>query len=66
MQSRESRLQLARRHVVEAELRIIEQELRIPRLMAKGHDTTVAVFLLQTYKQILDQMLEHLAFEESN
>jgi hypothetical protein len=60
----ETPLQQARRHVVEAEPRVLRQKALLDELRAHGHDTRKAQLLLSSMENILRLMREHLAFEE--
>jgi len=60
----ETFLELARRHVREAEQRVAEQTQRIAELSLDGHETTTAEGLLAVFEQSLSVMREHLAKQE--
>lgn len=51
-------LALAEQHVADGERRVAEQRERIERLAANGHDTAVAVSLLQVFEETLDLMYQ--------
>ena len=60
----ESNLEMARRHVREAEEKVASQTAIVHRLQAHGHDTQQAESLLENFKGILHLAREHLAIEE--
>ena len=64
MQSRESLLDQARRHVSEAEERVERQTRLVDELARDGHPTADAEALLATFRKTLRVMREHLAEEE--
>jgi len=64
MSIHESPLELAHRHVREAQQRITKQRQRILELQRDGHDTSSAEGLLATFEQTLTLMRNHLAEEE--
>jgi hypothetical protein len=65
MQPQESVLELARRHVLEGERRVSEQEARIAELKEAGRDTELAETLLETFQETLVGMRDHLVYEET-
>ena len=54
----------ARRHVSEAEQRVVEQRVRVRDLRLHGHDTIEAEKLLANFEAILENMRQHLKGEE--
>lgn len=61
----ETPLEMARRHVVEGERILAEQEARVERLRRNGIDISEAEDALETYRKTLAQMRTHLAQLES-
>jgi hypothetical protein len=57
-------LDQARRHVGEAEHRVVEQRHRVESMRREGHDTEGAEELLNTFEKTLDAMREHLESEK--
>jgi len=64
MDTNETTLEEARRHVREGEQRVAEQTQRIVGLSMDGHDTQAAEQFLVVLEQILTVTREHLAEEE--
>ncbi len=63
MNSPETLLDLAQRHVAEGEERVAHQTALIDLLTQQGHDTAAAELLLSTMKETLLLMRAHLAYE---
>lgn len=58
-------LELARRHVAEAEKAVDGQRAHVDQLRRQGYATDAAERLLATFEQVLRVMREHLTIEES-
>lgn len=61
---RENVLEMARRHVRDGEGLVARQAEILGDLRRHGHDTQLAEALLQTLENTLQQMRQHLAYEE--
>jgi hypothetical protein len=59
----ETKLEMALRHVREAEEKVAHQERIVRELQAHGHDSTQAEKLLMNFREILDIARAHLALE---
>ena len=62
-------LELARRHVAEAEQRVLEQRKRLAKMIEAGRTGQAAVNakkLLRTFEDTLANMRDHLAMEEGS
>jgi hypothetical protein len=57
----EATLDMARRHVREAEHRLTAQETRVRELRAAGHDVIDAERLLEAFRDSLSVFRDHLA-----
>jgi hypothetical protein len=64
MPSRKIELELARRHVEQAQMRVIEQTDLVARLREDGHDTASAEALLAVYIAVTNQLSLHLELLE--
>lgn len=60
----ESTLEIARRHVCEAEEKVARQTAIVQCLHAQGHETQQAEMLLSNFRAILELARHHLAIEE--
>lgn len=54
-------LEMAQRHVIEAEARVASQRARVAELASEGHDTTQAEAILATFEATLRFMRQDLA-----
>lgn len=59
----ETKLEMALRHVREAEKNVAHQEQIVRELQARGHDSTQAEILLVNFRDVLDLAHAHLALE---
>lgn len=62
---KESSLQMARRHLREAENRVTRQARAVAEMRVRGHDTEEAEHLLGIYSDFLQIARDHLQFEEN-
>ncbi len=60
----ETDVEMARRHVAEAEKRLYRQQALVGTLAGRGLDTEVAAQTLAAFELALQAMREHLALEE--
>jgi hypothetical protein len=60
----ESSLEMAARHVREAEEKVAHQEHILRELQTHGHDTMQAERLLVNFREILQLARKHLALEQ--
>jgi hypothetical protein len=59
MATEHDHLAQAMRHIARAEEMVVEQRGLIDRMAQHGHDTTLAVAVLNTMQNSLDRMHEH-------
>ena len=64
MDIHETDLEMARRHVAEAQRRLHRQQALLVTLAELGRDTELAAQTLATFEAALQAMREHLAVEE--
>jgi hypothetical protein len=64
MNIHETDVEMARRHVAEAQRRLHRQRVLVTSLAELGHDTEVATQTLAAFEATLQIMREHLALEE--
>jgi hypothetical protein len=63
MESPETVLKTAQRHVAEAQVRVMRQRALVAALWQQGRDAAQAEQLLATFELVLDSMREHVAIE---
>lgn len=63
MDQHESLLELAQRHVADAEVRVMRQKALVAHLAQLGLDTEQAEKLLDTFERVLDSMRLHVQTE---
>jgi hypothetical protein len=64
MDSHHLQLEMARRHVADAEKRVMRQTALVAELTRQGRDTGQAETMLVLFSDTLDAMRQHLAVEE--
>lgn len=64
LQLRQAHIELARRHVTEAQERLAWLRVQVARTIAAGQDPTNGEKLVRSFEATLRNMREHLALEE--